>query len=108
MKALSIVAIVLGLAALGASIFAKVEIHGNYKSLGEQIATEGPATAYDIPLLEEYKERLDLMHYIAWGAGGLALILGALAAAKSQKKGLPVVGIILGLAGAGLAFLSMP
>ncbi len=35
-------------------------------------------------------------------------MLGALALRKSQSKGLPAAAILLGLAGAGLSFLSMP
>jgi hypothetical protein len=108
MKPLIIAAFVLGLAALGASIFAKVETHPNYESLKHSIDTSGPATAYDIPLLEEYKGTLDKLHYAAWGAGALAVVLGALAMRQATNKGVPAAAILLGLAGAGLSFLSMP
>jgi hypothetical protein len=108
MKALLIAAFVLGLGALGASIFAKVETHGNYEYMKHEIETRGPATQYDIPLLEDYKATLDKLHYAAWAAGGLAVVLGALALRKSSNKGLPAAAILLGLAGAGLSFLSMP
>lgn len=108
MKALVIVAMLLGLGALAASIFAKVETHGNYEYMKNEIETRGPATQHDIPLLEEYKSTLDKLHYAAWAAGGLAVILGALALKKSGNKGLPAAAILLGLAGAGLSFLSMP
>lgn len=108
MKALLIAAFVLGLAALGASIFAKVETHGNYEYMKHEIETHGPATEYDIPLLAEYKSTLDKLHYAAWAAGGLAVVLGALALKKSSNKGVPAAAILLGLAGAGLSFLSMP
>jgi hypothetical protein len=108
MKALVIVALVLGLGAVAASVYAKVETHGNYEYMKTEIETRGPATQFDIPLRDEYKATLDKLHYAAWAAGGLALVLGALALRKSQKKGLPAAAILLGLAGAGLSFLSMP
>jgi len=108
MKALVIVAILLGLGALAASIFAKAETHGNYTYMKNEIETRGPATQFDIPLLAEYKGTLDKLHYTAWAAGGLAVVLGALALKKSANKGLPAAAILLGLAGAGLSFLSMP
>jgi hypothetical protein len=44
---------------------------------------------------------------IAWAAGGLALILGGVAFSK-QRGVLPVLGIITGVAGAGLSVLSAP
>ncbi len=108
MKALIIASFVLGLGALGASIYAKVETHGNYEYMKNEIETRGPATQYDIPLRDEYKATLDKLHYAAWAAGGLAVILGALALRKSSNKGVPAAAILLGLAGAGLSFLSMP
>ena len=108
MKALTIIAIVLGLGAVGASVFAKVETHGNYQYMKNEVETRGPATPHDIPLLEEYAKTLDTLHYAAWAAGGLALVLGVLALRKSANKGLPAAAILLGLAGAGLSFLSMP
>lgn len=108
MKALVIVAMLLGLGALAASIFAKVETHGNYTYMKSELETRGPATQYDVPLLEEYKSTLDKLHYAAWAAGGLALLLGAIAMKKSASKGLPIAAIALGAAGIGLSFLSMP
>jgi hypothetical protein len=108
MKALVIVAMLLGLGALAASIFAKVETHGNYEYMKHELETRGPATEFDVPLLAEYKSTLDKLHYAAWAAGGLAVVLGALALRKSSNKGLPAAAILLGLAGAGLSFLSMP
>ena len=108
MKALVIVALLLGLGAVAASVFAKVETHGNYEYMKNELDTRGPATQYDVPLLAEYKSTLDKLHYAAWAAGGLAVLLGALAVRKSPSKALPAAAILLGLAGAGLSFLSMP
>ena len=108
MKALVIVALLLGLGAVAASVFAKVETHGNYEYMKNELGTRGEQTQYDVPLLAEYKSTLDKLHYIAWAAGGLAVLLGALAVRKSPNKALPATAILLGLAGAGLSFLSMP
>ena len=108
MKALVIVALLLGLGAVAASVFAKVETHGNYEYMKNELDTRGPATEFDVPLLAEYKGTLDKLHYAAWAAGGLAVLLGAIAVRKSQNKALPAAAILLGLAGAGLSFLSMP
>src|SRR5688572_17561511 len=104
MKALTIIAILLGMGALGASIFAKVETHPNYEYMSSEIANRGPATPHDIPLRDDLKKQLDMLHYGAWAAGGLALVLGALAVAKSQSKGLPLAAVLFGLAGVGLSF----
>lgn len=107
MKALAIIALLLGLGAVGASVFAKVETHGNYKYMAETLAKEGPATKYDVPLLAEYASTLKRMHLIAWAAGGLALVLGAVAFSK-RRGALPVLGIVTGVAGAALSVLSAP
>jgi len=106
MKILAIVAILLGLGATGASVFAKVETHGNYKYMKGEVDAGRIQTKYDVPLVNEYKATLDKLHLIAWIAGGLALVLGAIALAKSQSKVLPAIGTVLGVAGLLLSFLS--
>ncbi len=106
MKALAIVALLLGLVAIGASLFAKVETLPNYEYMKGELESGPPSTPYDVPLLEEYKSTIDLMHFIAWGAGGLALVLGGVA--YSKRKGvLPLVAAAAGGAGVALSFLSM-
>jgi hypothetical protein len=106
MKALAIVALLLGLGAIGASTFAKVETYPNYEYMKGELESGPPATPYDVPLLEEYKSTIDLMHYIAWGAGGLALVLGIVAYTK-RKGPLPLVAAAAGAVGVGLSFLTM-
>jgi hypothetical protein len=112
MKVLAIVALLLGLAAAGASIFAKVETHGNYVYMKETIEKEGPKTAYDRPLLEEYSSTLKTMHLVAWAAGGLALVLGLIALAKRKSSPIPVAlpsaALVAGLVGIGVSLLSTP
>lgn len=105
MKALAIVALVLGLGAIGASVYAKVETHPNYTSLSAELKEHGPSTKFDVPLLEDYKKTLDQLHYAAWGAGGLALVLGGVALAK-KKGALPAIAMASGAIGAGLSFIS--
>lgn len=107
MKALAIIALLLGIGAIGASVFAKVETHGNYTYMAETLAKDGPRTKYDVPLLEEYASTLKRMHMIAWAAGGLALLLGAVVFSK-RRGVLPVLGIVAGVLGAGLSVLSAP
>ena len=107
MKVLAVVAIILGLAAVGASVFAKVETHGNYQYMKGEVDAGRIQTKYDVPLVNEYKATLDKLHLLAWIAGGLALLLGVVALVKSQGgKALPAVAIVLGLAGVALSFIS--
>ncbi len=112
MKALTFLAVLLGLGAIGASVFAKVETYGNFQYMANELATNGPRTEFDVPLLAEYAQTLTRLHLVAWIAGGLALILGVLAYTKTReariKTPLPILAILLGLAGAGLAILSTP
>lgn len=102
----------LGLGSIGASVFAKVETHGNYVSLKETLDKDGPSTAYDKPLLEEYTSTLKRMHLIAWIAGALAIVVGLLALQKQKaarvRGPLPVAAMVFGAAGAGLSVLSAP
>ena len=106
MKALAIVALLLGLGAVGASGFAKVETYPNYQYLKHELATRGPSPPHDVPLLEEYKSTIELMHYIAWGAGAAALVLGGLAY-RQRKARLPLIAIGAAVIGIGLSFLTM-
>ena len=108
MKVLAIVALLLALGSVAASVFAKVETHGNYEYMKHAIETEGPRTKYDLPLLEDYKSTLNNLHYAAWAAGGLALVLGAVVLARKGGKVIPGLACLLGAVGAGLAFASMP
>ncbi len=109
MKALAIIALVLGLGAVGAAGYAKVETFGNYQSLDKELKDHGPSTKYDVPLLQEYKDTLAHLHMIAWGAGALALVLGGVAMAKAKAKGgLPIAAIVLGVVGIGATVLSSP
>jgi ABC-type uncharacterized transport system YnjBCD permease subunit len=112
MKVLAIIALLLGVAAIGASTFAKVETHGNYEYMKETIERDGPATAYDLPLLEEYASTLKTMHLVAWAAGALALVLGLIALSKRKISpvpvALPAAAMVAGLLGIGLSLLSAP
>jgi hypothetical protein len=107
MKALAIVALILALGSIGASVYAKVETHGNYKYMKETIETKGPQTQFDQPLLDSYTDTLKQLHLAAWGAGALAIILGAIAVSK-RKGPIPMSAIVLGVAGAALTVLSAP
>ena len=106
MKVLAIVAILVGLAATAASVFAKVETHGNYEYMNAKVEAGEIETKYDVPLRDEYKSTLEKLHLVAWIAGGLALLLGAAALAKSSNKVLPIIAIVLGAAGVAASFLS--
>ena len=106
MKALAIIALLLGLGAIGASTFAKVETYPNYEYMRGELEIRGPSTIHDVPLLEEYKSTIDLMHIIAWAGGGLAIVLAGVAYRK-RKGPLPLVAIGAAVVGVGLSFLSM-
>lgn len=112
MKALTILALLVALGGVGASLFAKVETYPNYQSLSQQLAAEGPSTQYDVPLLADYAGTIKLMHYIAFGAAALSLVLGLLAHKKTRegkiRTPLPMMAIVIGLIGAGLTVLSAP
>lgn len=116
MKALSIIGLILGLGAIAASVFAKVEVYGNYQyaaSVVNEGGGGGRMGMLDALLLADYIKTLKLMHMIAWGAGGVAVIMGAIAFAKQRVAGreqgtLPILAIVAGLAGAGLSVLSAP
>jgi len=116
MRALAIIGLILGLGAIGASVFAKVETYPNYKYTAEAVAAgDSGEKIRQIEMigLADYVSTLKLMHMAAWGAGALALIMGAIAFAKQRVAGreqgtLPVLAIVAGLAGAGLSVLSAP
>ena len=71
-----------------------------------ELATRGPSTPHDVPLLADYKSTLDQMHYIAWGAGAAALVLGVLAY-RQRKARLPLVAIGAAVVGIGLSFITL-
>ena len=116
MKALAIIALIFGLGAVGASVFAKVEVYGNYEytaSVVKEGGSGGRLAALEDMLLADYIKTLKLMHMLAWGAGGLAILMGAIAFAKQRVAGrgqgtLPILAIVVGLVGVGLSVLSAP
>jgi hypothetical protein len=115
MKALSIIGLILGLGAIAASVFAKVEVYGNYQYAASTVneGSGGRLGALEALLLADYIKTLKLMHMVAWGAGGVAVIMGAIAFMKQRVAGrgqgtLPILAIVAGLAGAGLSVLSAP
>ncbi len=103
MKALGIAAIVLGVAAIGANVYAVVETKPNYESLSETIEKQGAQTKFDLPLLEEYRDTLKMLAYAAFGLGALGVILGGIAGAKGFKPAF--AGALLSLGGLIWQFL---
>lgn len=98
MKALGVIAILLGLAAIGCNVYAVVETLPNYEYINGVINGSGPSTAFDIPLRESYRDALKLMAYAAFGCGILAALTGAASGIKGKFK--PAwVGVALGLVG---------
>src|SRR5262245_61350805 len=111
MKALAIVALVFGLASVGSSIYAVVETAPNYKSnkkrAEESSGQTGKLASLDQLVYEDYKKALGREVVGAWVAGLVALVTGGLALKKGAK--VPgAIGIVLALAGVGLAFSVMP
>lgn len=108
MKAMGILALLLGLGATGSSVFAKVETWDNFKAMFERAKT-GDIHLSEMALIQDYASTLDTLHMVSWGTGALALILGIVAMAKTKKTNLvPGIGALLGVAGAALTFLTMP
>jgi len=102
MKALAWVSIFFGLGSAGASGYSIVETYPNLKAFREMAEAgreraSAVTRALDEDLLRSYASSVDLQHYIAWGAGGVAIILGAVALTKGSKLG--IAGIVLGLVG---------
>ncbi|HEY5937906.1 MAG TPA: hypothetical protein VIU61_24825 [Kofleriaceae bacterium] len=116
MKALAIIGIILGLAAGGASTFAKVEVWPNYQyasSVVNEGGGGGRMGALDAMLLADYVKTLKLMHMLAWGLGGLAIIFGLIAFMKNRVAGrgqltLPILSMFFGLTGALSSALTAP
>ena len=116
MKALSIIGLILGLGAIAASVFAKVEVFGNYQYTAGVVSEGGSGgrlASLEAAMLADYIKTLKLMHMIAWGAGGVAILMGGIAFAKQRVAGrgqgtLPILAIVAGLAGVGLSVLSGP
>jgi hypothetical protein len=94
-KPLGIIALLLGLAAAAAAGYGLIETKPNYDymSKSEDLGALGYA------LLSDYKGALMNQVMIAGGAGGLAVILGAVAFFKGRNK-LGILGAVIGLVGA--------
>ncbi len=106
MRALGWIALVLGLAAVGVSIYGIVETYPNLKSFGEMVdAGKSRIGELDRALLADYTKSVNLQHFISWGAGGLAIILGVVAFAKEKAK-IGLVAAFLGLLGAALTLMT--
>jgi hypothetical protein len=86
MKGAGIAAIVLGLLSVGANVYAVAETKPNYEYMEAEIAEHGARTAFDLPLLEEYRDTLKMLAYAAFGLGILALVLGGLGGVKGGFK----------------------
>ena len=111
MKALTILALLFGLGATGSSVYAMVETKPNYDSNAARMDdTEGKSdklTNLDRLVYEDYAKALGREVVGSWAGGLLSIVLGALGL-KRGNKALAIVAILLGLAGAGLAFAVMP
>jgi len=109
MKGIGIFSLLLGLAAVGLSVFAKVETWGNFTALVDDIKAGEATSPLEMTLVTDYASTLDTLHIAAWACGGLALVLGIVAMAKTKKTNLvPGFGALLGVAGVALSFLTMP
>jgi hypothetical protein len=104
MKVLGWIALVLGLAAVAAGIYSKVETYPNLQ-YAEGLVAEGSADVLDVRLASSYRAAIDQQHLVSWAAGGLAFILGLVAFAKSRSK-VALVATVLGIGGAALTILS--
>lgn len=108
MKAWGFFSLLLGLASIAVSVFAKVETWGNLKALAEGVK-RGETNLLEMRLVADYHDTLSKLHYVAWATGGLALIIGVVVMAKRRGTNLvPGVGALFGVAGAALTFLTMP
>lgn len=108
MKAWGFFSLLLGLASIAVSVFAKVETWGNFKSLASAVKA-GETNLLEMRLVTEYADTLSKLHYVAWATGGLALIIGVVAMAKRRGTNLvPALGALFGVAGAALTFMTMP
>jgi hypothetical protein len=108
MKALGWIALVLGIAAIGISVYGIVETYPNWKSMGiHDVVAAGQEriNAMDRDLVTAYAKSVNYQHYGAWGAGVLALILGIVAFAKDRIK-VGLAGSIFGLIGIALTFMT--
>ena len=112
MRGLGMLSLLLGLAAVGASVFAKVETWGNFKAAAERVAGQvraGELGGLELRIVADYSETLTRLHLAAWICGGLAVLLGVVGMARGRGTNLvPGLGAVLGAAGAVLTFLTMP
>jgi hypothetical protein len=104
MKALALIALGLGLAALAAGVYARMETYGHVQYFSALI-DKGSADVLDERMLHSYRTALDREHLVSWAAGGLALILGVVVRVR-DKNTIAVVAAVLGAAGALLTLLS--
>lgn len=112
MKALAIIALLFGLGAVGASVYAFVETKPNYdynkKEAEESAGGTDRISELNQLVFDDYNKALGREVVGAWGGGFLALVLGGIATRSRPGRALGIIAIIVGLAGAGLAFAVMP
>ena len=106
MKALGWIALVLGIAAIGVSVYGIVETYPNLKSMHDLVEV-GQERLKDLNqrAIAEYAKSVNYQHYAAWGAGALALVLGVTAFAKDRIK-VGLVGALFGLLGIALTLMT--
>ena len=92
MKAWGFFSLLLGLASIAVSVFAKVETWSNFKSLATAVKS-GETNLLEMRLVADYADTLSKLHYVAWATGGLALIIGVVVMAKRRGTNLvPALG----------------
>lgn len=82
MKPLSIIALVLGVAAMGVGVYHLVETYPNVKAF----AADADKGRLYWRLWRSYVDAGFLQIYAMWALGGLGLILGGVSAAKAKEK----------------------